>query len=418
MGTTFTDELGDHDGDNPANWSAGLPRSTYTAYIEDVEACNFSQGYACRSLIVRYGSPTITFAGGHWTISEVMRLQSCTVIVTDDMTVDGSVTLRYLTDSNLTKLSVRFTQANDLAIIAGGVPIGEVVWTSAGASYHALISGLDCDVLDVDGNVQFNYAAPVNIRSNLILRPGAVMDMGSGNAILTVQGDVAAGEGPCTWQAGTGGLHFVGTGDQLLDVAGIAGALDPIFIAKPAGQLILQSDLSCVSTDHQAGTLEPNGKSISTTGNCRIYAGTKLAGSLDGSAWSVGGDLDWQGQDGDLLALWGTSPWSLSAMGEVTVRYTDVAFCDASAGTAISALDGTSINSGNNLNWHFPPVQPFSVDTGCVHSTGAHVGIPVVPTAVAGETFVAVAEAAVSVVPTAVAGETFVAAAKKGVVHA
>lgn len=418
MGTTFTDELGDHDGDNPANWSAGLPKSTYSATIGDVEACNFSQGYACRSLVTQYGAPIITFAGGHWAVTDYMRLQSCTVIVTDDTTVDGSVTLRYLTDSDLTKLSVRFTQASDLAIIAGGVPIGEVIWTSAGASYRALISGLDCDVLDVDGNVQFNYAAPVNVRSNLILRPGTVMDMGSGNAILTVQGDVAAGEGPCTWLAGTGGLHFAGTGDQLLDVAGVEGALDPILIAKPTGRLILQSDLNCTGLDHQEGTLEPNGKSITTTGNCWIRPGAKLADSLDGSTWLVGGDLDWQGQDDDLLALRGTSPWSLSALGEVAVRYADVAFCDASAGSAISALDGTSINSGNNLNWLFPPVQPFAVDAGCVLSTGAQAGIPVVPTAVTGETFVAVAEAAVSVVPTAVAGETFVAAAEKGVVHA
>ncbi len=418
MGTTFTDELGDHDGDNPANWSAGLPKSTYTAYIEDVEACNFSQGYQCLSLIVRYGSPTITFGGGHWTVTDVMRLQSCTVIVTDDMTVDGSVTLRYLTDSDLTKLSVRFTQARDLAIIAGDVPIKEVVWTSAGTSYHAVISGLDCDVLDVDGNVQFGSGAAVNNRSNLIVRPGAVMDTGSGNVILSVEGNLSAGEGPCTWLAGTGGLHFTGSGDQILDVAGVEGALDPVFIAKPEGRLILQSDLSCVSLDHQSGTFEPDGKSITATGNCWIRPGAKLADALDGSAWSVGGDLDWQGQEGDLLSLRGTSPWLLNALGATSVRFANAAFCDASGGGAINALDGTSINGGNNLNWRFPPVQPFAVPAGCVQSSGTLAGIPVVPTAVAGETFVAVAEAGIPVVPTAVAGEASVATAKKGVVHA
>jgi len=82
-------------------------------------------------------------------------------------------------------------------------------------------------------------------------------------------------------------------------------------------------------------------------------------------------------------------------MGVATVRYTDVAFCDARGGNVINALDGTSINGGNNLNWLFPPRQPFAVAAGCVQSPGTVAGIPIVPTAVAGEMFVAAAETGV-----------------------
>jgi hypothetical protein len=244
----------------------------------------------------------------------------------------------------------------------------------------------------VDGDLRFNYQTPLTIRGDLILRQGARIDASIGNPVLTVQGNITVASAPCTWAAGKGGCRLTGIADQAIDLGLLDGTFEPVLIDKPAGRVILQSDLSCASLDHQAGTLEPNGKSITTPGNSRIHPGAKLAATLDGSAWSVGGALDWQGQEGDLLSLRGTSLWRLNALGAVIVRYTDVAFCDARDGNPINALDGTSIDGGNNLNWLFPPVQPFAVAAGCVQLPGAQAGIPAVPTAVAGEAFVAAAE--------------------------
>jgi len=393
--TRFVDNLGDHDGDNPANWTAGLPRADYDARIAAVTACHFSQGYTCLSLMSESSATTVTFNGGNWTFTDGLRLQSGTIFVTDNMVVDGSLYVGNVPGSDLSRLSVRFTQARNMEISGAGIPIDAVVWTSPNAACWAQISGLNCDLFDTDGEVRFGSGTAVTVRNCLTIRPGAIVKAAGTNPVFSIQGDIRAEPGTYTWLAGTGGCRFTGTGDQTLHLGNVEGTFDPVIIEKPAGRLFLENDLVCQSLEHRSGILDPGGKSITTIGDCRIRPGARLADSLNGSAWSVGGSLDWQGQDGDQLVLHGDSPWTLSAMGVATVRYTDVAFCDARGGNVINALDGTSINGGNNLNWLFPPRQPIAVAAGCVQSPGTVAGIPIVPTAVAGEMFVAAAETGV-----------------------
>lgn len=389
--TRFMDYVGDHDGDNPANWTAGLPQPAYEARISPVAQCHFSQGYTCLTLMVEDNVTTVTFDGGNWTFSDRLDLAKGTILVPNAMTVDGSLTLGQRPGSDCTRLSVQFTQARNILISAGSIPIGDVVLRTAGTGNYAQMYSLNCQSLDIAGELRFTSYAPVTVRGDFVIRTGATVNA-AGNPMLTLHGNIWAEPGVWTWLAGAGRCNLAGVGDQTVDLGDMEGTFDPIYINKPSGRLVLQSDLQCRSLDHSAGILDPGGRSVTTLGDCRIQVGAKLAEPLDGSAWTVGGSLYWQGRSGDLLALRGTSRWSLSVLGEAVVHYADVAYSDARAGGVINALDGTSINGGNNLNWLLPPIQPFAVAAGCVQTTGALAGIPVVPTAVAGEAFVAAAE--------------------------
>ena len=286
--TRFEDDLGDHDGDNPANWTAGLPRAGYNVQIGEVEACCFSQGYECIQLIIEYDATTVTFDGGDWTFTNDLRLEHGSVFVTDEMTVDGSLYVSDLVDADLTKLSIRYTQADTLEVDVEGLEIGDVVWTSAGPGYYARMFEVNCRVFDVDGEVRFSQYAPLTIRNELILRAGALIDAAGNNPVVTIEGHVTATESGSTWLAGTNGCHFTGSGDQTVDLGAIEGVLDPVIINKPSGRLVLQSSLPCDGLDHQAGELVLEGNAIATSGSCRIAPGARVAAPLDGSVWTIG----------------------------------------------------------------------------------------------------------------------------------
>ena len=74
---------------------------------------------------------------------------------------------------------------------------------------------------------------------------------------------------------------------------------------------------------------------------------------MNASTITIGGDMDIDGESGDLLDWVGTATWTLNVTGTATASYVNVAYSDASSGTAINARDGTSTNGGNNINWDF-----------------------------------------------------------------
>jgi len=73
--------------------------------------------------------------------------------------------------------------------------------------------------------------------------------------------------------------------------------------------------------------------------------------------------LDWIGASSDIIVLRasGATHWNLIVTnspgggGDMAVSYVDVQLSDAFGGVTIDATDGTSTNSGSNLNWDFGP---------------------------------------------------------------
>jgi gliding motility-associated-like protein len=75
-----------------------------------------------------------------------------------------------------------------------------------------------------------------------------------------------------------------------------------------------------------------------------------------GVAQTVSNSLTLTGASGQLLSLVpSASPtkWQINAPATQSVSYVSASYSDASAGTTISADDGTNINGGNNINWNF-----------------------------------------------------------------
>jgi hypothetical protein len=101
-------------------------------------------------------------------------------------------------------------------------------------------------------------------------------------------------------------------------------------------------------------------KFVVTLGELKFTAGKtykcKQAESSTVAAWQT---LTLVGTLGNLITLHSQSDgnaWLLNADANatVTVQYVDAQDSDASSGNAIDATDGTSVNSGNNINWNFP----------------------------------------------------------------
>lgn len=136
-----------------------------------------------------------------------------------------------------------------------------------------------------------------------------------------------------------------------------------------------------------AGTVDFNGKAITTTGDLTIAIGGQILGdadAMDGAVLTVGGNCDLNGESGDQLIFKWTAAWSLIITGTIdmdyvtftpastntmllqvhgvtaTASYTVAAYSDASGAghTTIDATDGTNTDNGNNENWDFGPTGP------------------------------------------------------------
>ena len=76
-------------------------------------------------------------------------------------------------------------------------------------------------------------------------------------------------------------------------------------------------------------------------------ADTLLLTGMQGSTWTVAGDLACQAK------ITASSTWTLNVTGTAVALRTDVQYSNATAGTEIDATDSSNTNSDNNQNWHF-----------------------------------------------------------------
>jgi len=179
-----------------------------------------------------------------------------------------------------------------------------------------------------------------------------------GSPTWTLQGDVVHTEsssGSLLWSKGSGSITASGSANQSWGF-GSPGTLEAITVNKAGGTLTLTTALTCASLTHQAGTIDPNGQTITVNSDCTIQTGAKIdtaSDALDGSTWTIYGDFDWQGTSGNVLALNATAAWTLSVSGSASARYVSVAYSDASGGTTIDALGGSNTDNENNINWLF-----------------------------------------------------------------
>lgn len=399
--TKFTNSLGDYDGDNPANWDQGLPRAGYSARIQ--APVIFSNGYTCDRLYVDSETTPVTLGGGVWTILvNSMDFTKGIVTVTAPTTVDGALQIVARQGTDCALLAVHYTRARSGPIDAA-VPIGDVVLAPPDG-YYVNTPRMNCATLRIEGQGFWSCGIDndVTVRGDTLIKAGATVIRAYNTPPqipIKLYGNLIAEAGAWTWttnQVGGAVVVFLGSGNRVIDLGGMVGVFSPLAIEMD-GTLTAQSDIRCGAVDHRAGTFDPAGRSIVTakkyngdSGNSQIHAGAKLATPLDGSTWTVGGNLEWIGLVGDLLGLKGNAPWWLSVAGSSIVRYVDVAYSDARGSAApIDATDETSVDGGHNLNWLFPRVltPPFSVAAGGLYVPGTAAGQRHVPGPMSGRPY-------------------------------
>ncbi|MCP4549642.1 MAG: hypothetical protein GY835_24570 [bacterium] len=173
---------------------------------------------------------------------------------------------------------------------------------------------------------------------------------------LAYQGDVVwddqVGGASITYTRGLGDTTFSGAAAQSVDMED--QAIEHTVIDKSAGTLTLGEDYTCLAFTGTAGTLDPNGKTVTITNNA--WWGSRFdfstdADALNGCAWVIGGNFQ-----GNAQSMRATAAWDLQVTGTAVVSGAgDVAYSDASGFTEITAYGWTDNN--NNTNWDFLPAQ-------------------------------------------------------------
>lgn len=183
---------------------------------------------------------------------------------------------------------------------------------------------------------------------------GGTVNMGSGTwsiegTFYADAGTTVSGASATLKLAGTSGTSTIDCGGKTYGTLTIdaAGATKQLTGAAVVG--------ACTLT---AGTLDVNGQTLTCdtgtgSGNFTVGTGGQMVGTgLNGCTITVEGNLNVDGELGDLLDWAASSAWTLTVTGTATADYVDVAYCDASGGTQITPTNCT--DSGNNTNWDFP----------------------------------------------------------------
>lgn len=201
--------------------------------------------------------------------------------------------------------------------------------------------------LAIAGNLTFTHTGNGNI----------VVTLAGKASSISVGGNISrtgAGTGTDIWTKGTAATEVTFNGAGAQSIAFPATGQGPVVVNKASGTLTLAAALTCDALTITAGTVDPNGQTITTTGDCIVMPGANFSSDADafnGCAWVVGGDLNWRGTAAPLL-LNATAGWTLTVTGVAYVSRATVAYSDASGGTLIPDHNGT--NGGNNTNWTFP----------------------------------------------------------------
>ena len=222
----------------------------------------------------------------------------------------------------------------------------------------------------------------IKISNNLTLSNTATLS-NTNNKNFNIAGNVQVVSGN-TWTKGTGTITLFGTtGTQTINFAG--KTVEDIVIDASGATKQFTGSVTTDSFNATNGTIDFNGKSITTTGNFTMGTGSQViadADAMDGVTINVGGDCDLDGQNGDpLIFKWtgsGNDAWTLAVTSNIDMDYVTftpastktmalhvsgstatasnvvVDYSDADNGFAtIDATDGTNTNGGHNTNWLF-----------------------------------------------------------------
>lgn len=189
------------------------------------------------------------------------------------------------------------------------------------------------------GKVTMGISADAGLTCvNFTLNTGAIFTC-SGNSKISLSGNWTKSAG--TFTCGTSTVIFNSTATGKTITSGASNS--PFYAVQfngAGGGWTLQDPLVATMLTHTAGTLNPNAKNVTTTGNLTVSDGALItAAGLAGSTITVGGAFSAAGHAGALLTLNPASAWTLNVTGAATANYVNVANCNASGGSPVMATN-------------------------------------------------------------------------------
>ena len=224
------------------------------------------------------------------------------------------------------------------------------------------------------GNVEFkntNAGGSLTIANN------------TNNPDIELQGDFLVDEtaGTIIWTKGNGTITATGVNAQDWDLLG--RTVEDIVVNKTNKTDVLTFSGS-VTTDSllvTKGTIDPNSQTITTIGNMTMTANSQFdpaADAMDNCEFAIGGDLDFDGSDGDPLIMKWQVAFTLDVAGNCNMNWVTFIPSDPGGGKVDMLLEVSSsavatncvaehsnansyttiqatisTNSGNNTNWAF-----------------------------------------------------------------
>ena len=181
----------------------------------------------------------------------------------------------------------------------------------------------------------YTFTGNVTFKGNTDSTGTYTINNSTNNPNFIFKGNVTVDNGTSTlnWTKGTGTITVGGTSAQSLDFLG--KTVEDINITNTSADVSITNDVTCDSLSAS------DGASIKVTAGKTIT--TDDISNIGGSS----GNLV------TLRSVTDASQWYLNVSGTPIVSYVDVKDSNASGGSEIIAIDGTSTDSGNNVNWLF-----------------------------------------------------------------
>ncbi len=224
------------------------------------------------------------------------------------------------------------------------------------------LEAVDCELgaVDILDNFTITNSTIIsnddkNITGNVSFA-NAGNDITLGSETWTITGDLDLSN-VGVWDGGTAVITASGGSAQSWDFD--AKTIATIVVNKSAGTLTWTAAATMTTFTGTAGTFDPNGQTITITGDCtwlKAFDFDSAADALNGCDWVIGGDFVANGQ-----TLKATAGWDLQVTGSANAYGAGaVAFCDATT-TTINAFQGPFTDNGDNTNWIFAFVYQLNL---------------------------------------------------------
>jgi len=247
---------------------------------------------------------------------------------------------------------------------ADGYTFNNVIFQSTGTVVRTWTLG--AGTITFNGDFQLKAQGSGNLTVTAITNNPDLDIDGSVDYIGTGVGTESLSMGEGTWTVG-GNVDFSdGTVDESTSTFMLNGSSTQTLTMDGNNLNILQ-----ITNSSSDGVYFTDNLTLSTftatTGDTNLYF-------CGGSTFTFT-NINFNGQsESSRIVLKSTSTgtaWYLTVTGNQSVSYVDVEDSDASGGNTILAIDGTSVNSGNNVKWDFGPPAAITDLTGlCDSETG------------------------------------------------